>query len=324
MSKDVIVDYTKQVTVNRVFAAIVILIAAFALVWKYIGFDDPSTVLPVNILIPSGLLLFSAIMGALSKRAIDYIPGEWEEQKVSVTFKEYEDMVESFEDAYGHLFSHGADYCGLCLLLPIAVVLGWLAVLFEGSGETLFTPLIDSLLLVVIIYAIVSAVGFVLGFRIPSIDAKEFFKLPELDRDVYDFASELQYVDELRAGLNVTLGVREEVQTIKNADIRIHVEGLPDTVAIKVQVSHSGFAYPYLVGTAYKGNPVDTGAESFRIGAKYPALVEYSMDKNVTVMVARFDIPKRTSAVPHISSQDFRRLALLLVSRLKANHEGTL
>ncbi|NHJ13188.1 MAG: hypothetical protein EAX95_05890 [Candidatus Thorarchaeota archaeon] len=324
MSKDAIVDYSRQSNVNRAYAVIVVSVTAFSLIWKYIGFQDPSTVLPINILIPSGLLLLSAVMGALSKRAIDYVPGEWEERKVWVPFKEYDEMVESFEDAYGHLFSHGADGCGICLLMPITILLGWLAIIFESSAETLFTPLIDSLLLVAIIYAIVSVAGFVLGFRAPAIDAKEFFKLPELDRDVYDFASELQYVDEIRAGLNVTLGIREGVQTIKEAEIKTHIEGLPDTVAIKVQVSRSGFAYPYLVGTAYKGNPVDAGSESFRIGTKYPALVEYSMDKNVTVMVARFNIPKRTSAVPHISSQDFRRLAVLLVSRLKANHEGTL
>ena len=41
------------------------------------------------------------------------------------------------------------------------------------------------------------------------------------------------------------------------------------------------------------------------------------MDKDVMVIVARFDIPERTSAVPHISTGDFRELAALLAAELQ-------
>jgi hypothetical protein len=44
------------------------------------------------------------------------------------------------------------------------------------------------------------------------------------------------------------------------------------------------------------------------------------MDKDVIVIVARFDIPERTSSVPHISMGDFRRLAALLAAELQDNY----
>lgn len=324
MSEDEIINYSRQSAVNKAFAVLVIALTAFAILWKLTDPEDPGLILPINMLFPVVLLFASFIMGAFSKRAIDYVPGEWTEQKVWMSFTEYEKMFEDYEDAFGHLFSHSGDCCSICILIPVAIALGWLTIVFESITESLFSPIIDSILLIVIVFSIVAVIGFILGFRFPAIDAEEFFKPVPLGSDVYDFASELQHVKEIRAGLNVTLGTRGKVQAIKAAEIKTFVEGLPDTVAIQVQVSHSGFAYPYLVGTAYKGNPVTAGKESYNIGTAYPALVEFSMDEEVAVMVARFDIPKRTSAVPHISDRDFRRLAVLLVSRLKANHEGTL
>jgi hypothetical protein len=44
------------------------------------------------------------------------------------------------------------------------------------------------------------------------------------------------------------------------------------------------------------------------------------MDKDVIVIVARFDIPERTSSVPHISTSDFRELAALLAAELQDNY----
>ncbi|MHA1943351.1 MAG: hypothetical protein ACW96M_03045, partial [Candidatus Thorarchaeota archaeon] len=56
------------------------------------------------------------------------------------------------------------------------------------------------------------------------------------------------------------------------------------------------------------------------IATRYPALLEYSMDEDVIVIVARFNIPQRTSSVPSISTSDFRDLAALLASELNDNY----
>ncbi|MFW9869467.1 MAG: hypothetical protein ACFFEL_07560, partial [Candidatus Thorarchaeota archaeon] len=104
------------------------------------------------------------------------------------------------------------------------------------------------------------------------------------------------------------------------AEVKAYVTGLPETVQMQVQVSHSGFAYPYLVGTIYKGGKISSKEETFRIATRYPALLEYSMDDDVIVIVARFDIPQRTSSVPNISVRDFRSLAILLADELKDNY----
>ncbi|RLI52483.1 MAG: hypothetical protein DRO87_13120, partial [Candidatus Thorarchaeota archaeon] len=106
------------------------------------------------------------------------------------------------------------------------------------------------------------------------------------------------------------------------AEPKVGVKGLPDTVRIRIQVSHSGFDYPYLVGTVYKGAPVEETVETIKIRTRYPALLEYSMDENVTVIVARFKVPKRSSRVPYISDEDFRALARLLAEKLKENYES--
>jgi hypothetical protein len=184
----------------------------------------------------------------------------------------------------------------------------------------LIDPRFDPILFIILECSVFAVVGFVIGFRIPSIDAQEFFKRPATG-DEYDFARELAGVQNIRAGVNVELGVRAGVQTILSSEIKAYLQTLPETVQIQVQVSHSGFAYPYLVGTAYKGGRVTPHEDTIRIGTKYPARLEYSMDEDVMVIVARFDIPSRTSSVPNISTRDFRTLAAALAEEMLINYK---
>ena len=322
MAEDEIVSYQRQGPVNRAFAIVLIAIIVIAIFLKFSNPTDEQIGFWLFTVLPVGVLLASTIFGALSKRAIDYVPGDWKETKVWMSFTEYEQTVEEYEDAYGHLYGNPEGFTIFCCLLPMAFALGLLSAYFLTLSIPLFDPLIDSLLLLVILYVVVGVAGFVNGFRIPAIDAEEFFKAP-VKGDVYDFARELQGVKGYRAGLNVKFGVRSGVQTILDAEIKTYLEGLPDTVSVGVQVSHSGFAYPYLVGTVYKGTPVLEGKERYNIGTRYPAMVETSMDKDVSVFVTRFDIPKRTSGVPSISNRDFRKLALLLADQLNENYNAS-
>ncbi len=322
MSGDTIVDYSRQGRVNLAFAAVLVVCIAYAVFLRVTTTDPQSVVLELYTILPIGLMLASFMLGALSKRAIDYVEGEWEETKVWVSFSDYEKMVEEYEDAYGHLYGNPGGCAWIFCMLPLAFAFGLLSSFYQTLASPLFDPLVDSLLIILILYSVVGVTGFVIGFRIPGIDAEEFFK-PPIMGDVYNFASQLEKVPGIRAGLNVELGVRSGVQTIMDAKIKTYVDGLPDTVSVQVQVSHSGFAYPYLVGTVYKGSRVAASKERYNIGTRYPAMIESSMDGEVAVFVARFDIPSRTSSVPSISGRDFRRLAALLAESLKGNYEAT-
>jgi hypothetical protein len=322
LAEDEIVDYNRQGPVNKVFTIVLIGVIAVA---AYLRLSNPGNEeigFWLFLIFPVGVLLASTVFGVVSKRAIDYVPGEWKETKVWMSYTDYERTVEDYEDAYGHLYGNPEGFTIFFCLLPLAFALGVLSAYFLTLSVPLFDPQIDSLLLLIILYVVVGVAGFVNGFRIPAIDAEEFFKAP-VKGDVYDFASELQGVKGYRAGLNVKFGVRSGVQTILDAEIKTYLEGLPDTVSVGVQVSHSGFAYPYLVGTVYKGTRVSEGKERYNIGARYPAIVETSMDGEVSVFVTRFDIPKRTSGVPSISNRDFRRLALLLADQLNENYNAS-
>ena len=303
---------------NRAFAVIAVLFAVAAIDLNFLETGEIIR-LVIYIDIPIALFLVSLAMGAGSKRAIDYIPGEWEKKKTWVSFADYDDMVEKYEDAYGELYSHPGDTLSFFCSLIFVAILGYLIYFSQRTGLVLIDPTLDSILFIVLECSIVAVAGFVIGFRIPSIDAQEFFK-PPLKGDVYSFARELAGVRGIRAGMSVDLGVRGGIQTIIDAEVKAYVQNLPESVQIKVQVSHSGFAYPYLVGTAYKGGRVEAHQDTLRIGTRYPALLEYSMDKDVIVIVARFDIPERTSSVPHISMRDFRELAALLADELQDNY----
>jgi hypothetical protein len=304
--------------VNRAFAVIAVLFAVAAIALNFLETGEMIR-LVIYIDIPIALFMVSLAMGAGSKRAIDYIPGKWEKKKTWVSFADYDDMVEKYEDAYGELYSHPGDTLSFFCSLIFVAILGYLIYFSQRTGLVLINPILDPILFIVLQCSIVAVAGFVIGFRIPSIDAQEFFK-PPLKGDVYSFARELAGVRGIRAGMSVDLGVRGGVQTIIDAEVKAYVQNLPETVQIKVQVSHSGFAYPYLVGTAYKGGRVEAREDTFRIGTRYPALLEYSMDKDVIVIVARFDIPERTSSVPNISMRDFRELAALLAEELQDNY----
>jgi hypothetical protein len=318
LNEERIIDYSRQRGVNRAFAVIAVLFAVAAIALNFLETGEMIR-LVIYIDIPIALFMVSLAMGAGSKRAIDYIPGKWEKKKTWVSFADYDDMVEKYEDAYGELYSHPGDTLSFFCSLIFVAILGYLIYFSQRTGLVLINPILDPILFIVLQCSIVAVAGFVIGFRIPSIDAQEFFK-PPLKGDVYSFARELAGVRGIRAGMSVDLGVRGGVQTIIDAEVKAYVQNLPETVQIKVQVSHSGFAYPYLVGTAYKGGRVEAREDTFRIGTRYPALLEYSMDKDVIVIVARFDIPERTSSVPNISMRDFRELAALLAEELQDNY----
>jgi hypothetical protein len=277
----------------------------------------------VDLLLPAILFFASILLGYGSKKAIDYIPGEWEKRKAWVSFSEYEEMVDNYEEAYGDFFAHPADSMVCCCLMIFVLVTSVLSFFFHSGSLVLINPLLDSILILTFLYVIISVSAFVIGFRIPTIDPDEFFK-PPVTGDTYHFASQLEGVTGIRAGMSVELGVRAGTQTILDAEVKSYVQGLPDTVQVRVQVSHSGFDYPYLVGTVYKGFPVETTSETHKIkGAKYRVALEYSMDDEVTVIVARFDIPKKSSGIPNITTASFRKLAAFLAVKLKENYDAS-
>lgn len=324
MDEEGVIDYSRQGPINRAFGVLLLVMIVLGTILYHFDLVSPSLQV-VYIALPLVLLVLSLAMGTASKRAIDYIPGEWERKKTVVSFREYERMIDEYEDAYGDLVAHPSDVMTCCCLLPVLVAVGYVTIMYQMGLTVLIDPLIDTLLLTAIFYSIVGASGFVLGFRIPAIDADEFFTTPMKGGDTYDFASELEGLPGIQAGMSVELGIRSGIQTIIDSEVKAGVEGLPDTVKIGVQVSHSGFAYPYLVGTVYKGSLIPSPTEErYRLGTRYPALLEFSMDDDVAVIVARFDIPKRTSSVPSISSSDFRKLAMLLSEKLKENYERSL
>ena len=326
MSEAKIIDYSRQGNVNRAYAIIVFLsVVVGILLFNY--YEHPMKNLIVDIALPGVLFVASLILGYGSKKAIDYIPGEWEKKKAWVSFSEYEEMVEDYEEAYGDLFAHPADSMVCCCLLIFVVTTTVLTTVYHNIVSSnpdmvLIDPVIDSILLVTFLYVLNSVSAFVIGFRIPNIDSDEFFK-PPVTGDTYNFASQLEGVTGIRAGMSVELGVRMGSQTILDAEAKSYVQGLPETVQVKVQVSHSGFAYPYLVGTIYKGLPVEETTETHRIRTQYPVALEYSMDDEVTVIVARFDIPERSSGIPNISNADFRKLAAFIAVKLKDNYEAS-
>lgn len=322
MSEEKIIDYNRQVNVNRAYAAIVIIfVVGGILLFNF--FEHPLKLVIVDLVLPGVLFIASLIMGYGSKKAIDYVPGEWEKRKAWVSFSEYEEMVDKYEEAYGDFFAHPADSMICCCLFIFVIISALLSFFFHSFPTQLINPLFDSILILTFLYVINSVSAFVIGFRIPTIDSDEFFK-PPVTGDTYQFASQLEGVTGIRAGMSVELGVRKGTQTILNAEVKSYVQGLPDTVQVKVQVSHSGFAYPYLVGTVYKGFPVETTSESHRIRTKYPVALEYSMDEEVAVIVARFDIPKKSSGVPNISTADFRKLAAFIAVKLKDNYDTSI
>ncbi|MGY5880171.1 MAG: hypothetical protein RTV31_07970 [Candidatus Thorarchaeota archaeon] len=321
MSEGKIIDYSRQVNVNRAYAIIVLIfVVGGILLFNY--YVDPLLYIIVDLILPGVLFVISLIMGYGSKKAIDYVKGEWEKRKTWVSFSEYEELVDNYEEAYGDLFAHSADSMVCFCLLMFVVTTTVLTFVFHNSGLSLINPLIDSILILIFLYVLNSVSAFVIGFRIPTIDSDEFFK-PPITGDTYEFASQLEGVTGIRAGMSVELGVRGGTQTILEAEVKSYVQGLPDTVQVRVQVSHSGFAYPYLVGTVYKGFHVETTSESHRIQTKYPVALEYSMDEEVAVIVARFDIPKKSSGMPNITTRDFRKLAAFIAIKLKDNYDAS-
>ncbi|TXT57321.1 MAG: conserved membrane protein of unknown function [Candidatus Thorarchaeota archaeon] len=318
---DEVIDYTKHHWVTRISLVVIGIIIA-AVIYVRITIPDLLTQLIIYLFAPMGVVMLSIGLGALSKRGIDYTPGSWESKKKWVTFKELWEIEEEYKDAYGHLTDTSDSYCGTCCCItPVIVLLfGFFGLFYTELILPLFDPLYDTVFVLLIEYILVALAGFISGFKSVSIDGEEFFKDPFNDDEV-EYAYALSQVPGINAGVELEYGIRGDTKTILSAEAKAHLTDLPETVTIRVQVSHSGFAYPYLVGTVYKGSEVSEETYPYELRTRYPAMIETQMDDEVAVFVARFDIPKRSSSVPNISKSDFKELAILLERLLRDNYE---
>ena len=131
MSEGKIIDYSRQGKVNKAFAITAVLFALGGIV-LYNFYDTQLKFILVDFGLPILLLLISLGLGFGSKKAIDYIPGEWEKRKTWVSFSEYEKMSDEYEDAYGDLYAHPGDFTFCCCIFPIAVAIGVMVYFWWG------------------------------------------------------------------------------------------------------------------------------------------------------------------------------------------------
>ncbi|MHA1770981.1 MAG: hypothetical protein ACTSYL_04355 [Candidatus Thorarchaeota archaeon] len=314
MSAEPIIDTKKQRIVTAgyftfLFGAILFLILMF---FGYIA---------VPVLWVIGLLYFvvffvSYLLGMAAKRGIDIKKATPTTKKITVSFDKYLEMVVKHEDAYGFLYESGGSGCTcmcMCFMLPLLVFLPNILPLFSPIFEEQWPLLYVNLVLLIIF----SIVAYTAGFRAVKVDPDIIFKKPPRD-GIFEYAEALSSIEGIRPEVEVTISEIEGNLAIMDATPILKLEGFPDEAQLKIQFSDSGFLYPYLVATYYKGPQVEKHKERVKLGVRYPALIEYMMDDEVTVLVGRFDIPKRSSAVPYISIDDFRQLAKEVVSRLRA------
>ena len=150
LSEGKIIDYSRQVNVNRAYGIVVVLFVLGG-VYLYNYYDDALKLIIVDIALPGVLFVVSLILGFGSKKAIDYIPGEWEKRKAWVSFSEYEELVDNYEDAYGALYAHPGDTFTGCCLMMFAFIMGGLTLVFQMIGFQFISPFIDSILVITIL-----------------------------------------------------------------------------------------------------------------------------------------------------------------------------
>ena len=92
LTEEKIIDYSRQRNVNRAFVIIAVAFCAAGFVMNYMNPSEFNKYV-VFVAMPVALFLISTALGAGSKRAIDYIPGEWETRKVWVSFAEFEERT---------------------------------------------------------------------------------------------------------------------------------------------------------------------------------------------------------------------------------------
>ncbi len=260
-------------------------------------------------------MFLSLAFGVGAKRGIDIHATGLETTKVTVPIDEYEDMVVKHRDAYAHLYNKSGGGC-LCFcftfIFPFMVLLLNLII----DDIVIIGRPWDQLYVNMVLLILSSVIPYSIGFQMVNVDPEQIFKEPP-SGDLFDYVEALSNVNGIEPMVEVTLGKSGDLLVIMDAEPKLKLTGFPDTVQVKVQASHSGFTYPYLVATIFKGPKVEKHVERIKKHRGYPILMEYMMDDEVTVLVARFDIPKRTSSVPHISNSAFATLAEELVETLR-------
>lgn len=311
-----VVDTSKQRVVIRLYVATMLATVAFMDYLIVVSGITGDNVLLVFVWLPVTLLFLSVIFGVASKRAVDIISDEWKTQKVKVPLRQYEEMASAYEDAYRGLLETSGVGCGGCCtgVIVIVVALGLLAMSIT-YGRPLISVEVDTAVVFSIAACTASLLAFMSAYRATKVD-KEMEVSPAPRGALLKYGGVLDRVDGVDVFVEATLARRGELSVIRDAEVVATVEGLPGTAKIKLLVTHSGFDYPYLVGTIYKGPPV-TEERRVICRDKYSGIAEFSTDDDVTVIVARYDIPKRTRSVPTITESMFETLTVALVREMK-------
>ncbi|MCF2136323.1 MAG: hypothetical protein K9W43_03700 [Candidatus Thorarchaeota archaeon] len=312
MSNDTLVNTAKQrlmVTAYFLFMVGNIMFLMLTLFnYIYVPF------LMVLLLVYCAVTFGSFLFGVAAKRGIDVKKLSPITKKVTVSSDKYDEMVVKHNDAYGHLYSKTGSGCQCILLffIPFFILFAnFYFIEFPIFGEQFDLFYANTILLIII-----SVATYTTGFDAVQADPNiEIKKAPQ--GEIFEYADALSSVDGIRPEVEVTINESHGNLVIMDAEPKLNLEGFPDEVQLKLQASDSGFLYPYIVATYYKGPHVDEHKERVKIGARYPVLLEYQMDGEVTVLIGRFDIPKRSSSVPNISIDDFRLLANEIIDRLR-------
>ncbi len=268
------------------------------------------------------LMVIGAVLGATSKTSTSKI-GVWERETRLVSIHEYETIAAKYKEDFRKLFSDFSDASGCCctMMIPLIMLLAFASITSEEMPpEYWFT--IGALLVIPIAYILFGIISYLIGYYSVKSTVSGFFTPP--DDEALSFALDLSQEELLDVRALIEIGVRGEKTALFSTEWRIFVEGLPETVYMKLQVDEGFFyPYPYLVGIIEDGPYLDERTEDLELDTRFPAAIEYSTDDRVSVLVSRFDKVSVTSELkyePNIEGHELRKLGLALAERLRANY----
>lgn len=271
------------------------------------------------------LMVIGALFGRGSKRLIVRHPGDWQRDKRNVSISEYKEIAQAHAGAYSEIYNDfdSAGPCCFTMLAPFLLMLGLTSLISDEIPQSYWFTL-DAILLVPIVYLFFGLISYKIGYHSVGFGTGDFYTAP--DETSLDFAEVLSDVPGLRVRALIDIGVRAEDIVLFGTEWRALVDDLPDTTYVKLQVGEIYiYPYPYLVGVIYRGPSVEERTEDFQLDTRFPAIVEYSNDREATILVARYDIPSEDSELehePNISHSELAKLSRALADRLKQIHSS--
>ncbi|MHA1930070.1 MAG: hypothetical protein ACTSV2_15975 [Candidatus Thorarchaeota archaeon] len=266
-------------------------------------------------LLPFILMLSAAVLGYIEKSLIGFKKGRWKRRERAVSFEEYVQIFQEHKKEFSKIYDDWDDCSGFCFSMTIPLLL-FITFGVIPEGFNAYFPDFTFLILYIFLgYAFLGYLSYKIGYHSKKYKKKKLFKAPP--EEEFEYVKSISKISDLRIKARIKTKEMDELAALYKTDWYFYIDGLPETVYIKLKMEKTDWSCGLLVGTILGGPFVDERTEQLPLEEFCPAIMQYSNSEKGTTIVCKYDIDSDKCIWDFVGNPDIEKLAKFLVIKLR-------